>query len=138
RRLLSGGPKAGAGVAAASVGRGSEDRFLQRALAGPTLQILLCGESGAWEHTRPDALALMYREYLTPHFLTRSASSAVDLVDASDVALDLLGVEQAAQYLVRPDGYIAFRCAGTDLQGVFDYLLRCIVPSRHDPPTPAR
>lgn len=135
---LSGGPKAGSRLPDATVVRGSEERFLQHALAGPTLQLLLCGDSEAWDHTRLNALALMYREYLTPHFLTRSASSAVDLVDASDVALDLLGVEQAAQYLVRPDGYIAFRCAGTDLQGVFDYLTRWFVPSRHDPQTPAR
>lgn len=135
---LSGGPKAGSRLPDANVVRGSEETFLQQALAGPTLHLLLCGDSEAWDHTRLKALALMYREYLTPRFLTRSASSAVDLVDASDVALDLLGVEQAAQYLVRPDGYIAFRCAGTDLQGVFDYLARWFVPTCHDPQTPAR
>jgi hypothetical protein len=36
--------------------------------------------------------------------------------------LALLGVAHAAQYLVRPDGYIAFRCGGSDLSGVVNYL----------------
>jgi hypothetical protein len=34
----------------------------------------------------------------------------------------MLGVRDAAQYLVRPDGHIAFRCAGRDLTAVERYL----------------
>jgi hypothetical protein len=34
----------------------------------------------------------------------------------------MLGAREAAQYLVRPDGYIAFRCGGRDLGAVERYL----------------
>ena len=45
-----------------------------------------------------------------------------------------LGVERAAQYLVRPDGYIAFRCAGNQLLGLERYpvagcQVRSILPN---------
>lgn len=48
---------------------------------------------------------------------------------ACDAAtLRLLGVRDAAQYLVRPDGYIAFRCGGRELDGVTRYLARWFAP----------
>ena len=57
--------------------------------------------------------------------LTREGNGPDVLVDASGEAFDRLGVSAAAdgaQYLVRPDGYIAFRCAGRDLEAVASYL----------------
>ena len=33
-----------------------------------------------------------------------------------------LGVEDAAQYLIRPDGYVGFRFAGHDLDALKAYL----------------
>jgi hypothetical protein len=42
--------------------------------------------------------------------------------DAEAVAM--LGMRESGQYLVRPDGYIAYRCAGTDLRGLEQYLAR--------------
>jgi hypothetical protein len=33
-------------------------------------------------------------------------------------------MDGAGQYLIRPDGYVAFRCAGTNLDGVERYLGR--------------
>jgi hypothetical protein len=60
------------------------------------------------------------------HYLT--ASSSVDaLVDTSGGVLSRLGVSDAqdvVQYLVRPDGHVAFRCAGDDLGAVTMYLDR--------------
>jgi len=47
------------------------------------------------------------------------------LVDAKGDAFDRLGVSgtaDGAQYLVRPDGYIAFRCRGHNLEPVASYL----------------
>ena len=38
-----------------------------------------------------------------------------------------LGVEDSGQYLVRPDGHVAFRCAGTNLDGVTAYLHRWFI-----------
>jgi hypothetical protein len=46
------------------------------------------------------------------------------LVDDGGEALERLGVNGAAQYLVRPDGHIGYRCAGSDLSGVSAYLAR--------------
>jgi hypothetical protein len=60
------------------------------------------------------------------HYLTAS-SSADALVDTSGEVLSRLGVRNAqdvAQYLVRPDGHIGFRCAGRDLDAVTMYLDR--------------
>jgi 2-polyprenyl-6-methoxyphenol hydroxylase-like FAD-dependent oxidoreductase len=49
-----------------------------------------------------------------------------------DVEIDgpLLGVKDAAQYLIRPAGHIAYRCAGCDLRGVADYLARWFPPAQ--------
>jgi hypothetical protein len=43
-------------------------------------------------------------------------------VDEEGTALAMLGVDSTAQYLIRPDGHVAFRCGGTDLAGLGDYL----------------
>jgi hypothetical protein len=51
-----------------------------------------------------------------------SDGHASDIVDTDGKALAMLGVTSAAQYLIRPDGYIAFRCAGRDLSAVAAYL----------------
>jgi hypothetical protein len=46
--------------------------------------------------------------------------------------LGLLRSDEAAQYLVRPDGYIAFRCAGSDLRAV-DLFMSALRDCRPDP-----
>ena len=43
-----------------------------------------------------------------------------------------LGVNDSAQYLVRPDGHIGYRCGGDDLAGLQRYLARWL------PTTPSR
>jgi hypothetical protein len=43
-------------------------------------------------------------------------------MDDSGVALERLGVRDHAVYLVRPDGYVAYRCAGAELRGVEQWL----------------
>jgi hypothetical protein len=43
-------------------------------------------------------------------------------------ALTRLGIENTGQCEVRPDGHIAFRCAGTDLTGATEYLNRWFTP----------
>jgi hypothetical protein len=44
------------------------------------------------------------------------------LVDQNGDAFARLGVQDAAQYLVRPDGYVAFRCAGRRFETLEQYL----------------
>jgi hypothetical protein len=57
------------------------------------------------------------------HRLTRHATPGA-LHDLNGDTLDRLGVDDAAQFLVRPDGHVGYRTAGTDLCGVERYLAR--------------
>jgi hypothetical protein len=66
-------------------------------------------------------LAKRYGGVLAVRRLVRSPAPDA-LVDASGAALERLGVRDSAIYLVRPDGYVAYRCAGTELGGVERWL----------------
>jgi hypothetical protein len=55
------------------------------------------------------------------HCLNASGSDG-SLVDQKGHAFARLGVQQTAQYLVRPDGYIAFRSAGRSFEQLERYL----------------
>lgn len=59
----------------------------------------------------------------SPSLACRAAGEGA-LVDRDGEALTRLGAEHAAQYLVRPDGHVAYRSAGTDLRGATEYLDR--------------
>jgi 2-polyprenyl-6-methoxyphenol hydroxylase-like FAD-dependent oxidoreductase len=119
------GPRAGDRFPDVEVTRGGSHTSLQRELAGPCLHLLLCGSLDDWSR-QADAIASLtgrYADALVIHQLTRSAAASV-LVDATGEALSRLGVQDAAQYLVRPDGYVAYRCAGRDVRGLAEYLGR--------------
>jgi 2-polyprenyl-6-methoxyphenol hydroxylase-like FAD-dependent oxidoreductase len=120
---VRGGPRAGARLPDARVTIDGEARWLQEAVAGPTMGLLLCGDPASWDAVRVGRLRARFPETLTIHHLTRSQQPGV-LVDESGDALPTLGVTDTAHYLVRPDGYIAFRSAGHDLQTVGEYLDR--------------
>jgi len=97
--------------------------LLQEALAAPSFHLLLCGPADGWNS---DQLAVMRDRYaglVAVHRLARERGPGV-LHDARGEASARLGVEQAAQYLVRPDGYIAYRSAATELHGLERYLAR--------------
>jgi hypothetical protein len=47
----------------------------------------------------------------------------------TDGLLARLAAERGAQYLVRPDGYVAYRCAGAELEGVTRYLAAWFSPA---------
>jgi hypothetical protein len=51
-----------------------------------------------------------------------STTGADGLHDQNGRAVTRLGVRDAAQYLVRPDGYIAFRSAGHTFEPLDRYL----------------
>jgi hypothetical protein len=55
--------------------------------------------------------------------LTRDDAQGA-LVDVDGETLARLGIENAGQYLVRPDGHVTFRCGGTELNGTTAYLRR--------------
>ncbi|HEX7119512.1 MAG TPA: FAD-dependent monooxygenase, partial [Longimicrobiales bacterium] len=118
------GPRAGDRMPDARVTRGGRPTWLQQQLAGPHLHLLLCGPPDRWDDARLDALVARHDGLLHVHRLTRDAATGDALVDATGTALERLGADDAAQYLVRPDGYIAYRQAGRELDGIDGYLAR--------------
>ena len=148
------GPRAGDRLPDARVRRGPQDAHLQEELLKPCMMLLLCGPVEAWNSARLHDLAREFEGVLrlahlasagfmtdvgrgfTPRQAGREGppyghetdSSQATLVDEDGTALAMLGVDRTAQYLIRPDGHVAFRCAGTDLAGVGNYLRRWFAP----------
>jgi 2-polyprenyl-6-methoxyphenol hydroxylase-like FAD-dependent oxidoreductase len=126
------GPKAGDRLPDARVARDGQECWLGEALAAPRFHLLLCGRPGDWDAGQLTAVRARYRDILTVHQLTREATRGA-LHDLDGQAFARLGVKAAAQYLLRPDGHIGYRCAGTDLDGFQRYLSRWL-PVATPPP----
>jgi hypothetical protein len=76
-----------------------------------------------WSNDQLGGLSERYAGLVAVHRLAREASAGV-LHDARGEAFARLGVEQAAHYLVRPDGHIGYRSGTTDLRGLERHLAR--------------
>lgn len=126
------GPMAGDRLPDARVQRAGRATYLQQELAEPRLILLLCGPVAAWDTERVTRLADTFRSVLDVTYLTGDDTDD-GLMDVHDEALQRLGVESSAQYVIRPDGHVGFRCAGTDLTGASDYLHHWFTAAR--PPT---
>jgi hypothetical protein len=85
--------------------------------------LLLCGPGERWNNDQLARLSEHYAGLVAVHRLAREAAAGV-LHDVRGEAFARLGVEQAAQYVVRPDGHIGYRCGATDLRGLERYLAR--------------
>jgi 2-polyprenyl-6-methoxyphenol hydroxylase-like FAD-dependent oxidoreductase len=118
---LGRGPKAGDRLPDARIASDGQAGWLQDAVAAPSFHLLLCGPTDGWDADL--ALQDRYGGLLAVHRLARHAAPGA-LHDVDGQAFARLGVEGAAQYLVRPDGHIGYRCGGTDLGGVDRYLAR--------------
>lgn len=116
------GPRAGDRLPDARIARDGQPGWLQERLDAPSLHLLLCGPVDGWNS---DQLVRLHRygSLIAVHRLTREAAHGA-LYDVDGQAFTRLGIDGAAQYLVRPDGYIGYRSAGTDLDGVERYLAR--------------
>jgi 2-polyprenyl-6-methoxyphenol hydroxylase-like FAD-dependent oxidoreductase len=121
------GPKAGDRLPDARIRRGPDATHLQQALSSPHLHLLLCGPVAEWDEAHIAGLQHRFPGLLTTTHLTLENVEAA-LVDHAGEALTRLGIENTGQYLVRPDGHIAFRCAGTDLTGATEHLNRWFIP----------
>jgi Aromatic-ring hydroxylase, C-terminal len=119
------GPRAGDRLPDARIERDGQPIRLQEALCGPEFHLLLCGPLERWPEGGPTPLCNRFSDLLKVHKLAASAVPGV-LHDPTRQALDRLGVGEAAHYLVRPDGYIGFRAAGTDLLAAESYLSRAL------------
>ena len=95
--------------------------WLQEAIVGPHLALLLCGDPAQWDAGRLDTLRKRFSDTLAMHYLARHPAPGT-LLDEDGAAMARLGVKDAAQYLIRPDGYVGFRCAGRELDALEAYL----------------
>jgi 2-polyprenyl-6-methoxyphenol hydroxylase-like FAD-dependent oxidoreductase len=125
RPTLRSGPRAGDRLPDARVSRDSMPTFLHDELPLAAYWLLLCGPLSAWQGSGVQLLAERYRGVLVIDRLTKEDGVKV-LLDVGDDALGRLGVDgtrhATAQYLVRPDGHIAFRCAGSELESLETYV----------------
>lgn len=120
---LSGGPRAGDRFPDAPVIHEGRNVSLLQVLIGPPLHLVLCGPEQIWAVSTYAQIVQRGRGFVRVHRLTRE-NTAGALVDETGDAFKRLAVNDPAQYLIRPDGYIAYRCAGLDLAGVIEYLER--------------
>src|SRR5262249_16900613 len=117
---LRSGPRAGDRLPDFKLTRDGQSPYLQRELCGPAFHLVLCGGIEGWDADDAAELATRYHENLKLHYLSRNPAANI-LVD-SEEALARLGIRDMGQYLVRPDGYIAYRSGSWDLRGVKQYL----------------
>jgi 2-polyprenyl-6-methoxyphenol hydroxylase-like FAD-dependent oxidoreductase len=122
------GPRAGDRLRDAGILQNGRSAYLQQALAGPHLALLLCGEPRHWDARELERLREKYGRVVKTYFLSALGPEG-SLVDETGDAFARLGVRDVAQYLVRPDGYIAFRSAGQTFESLDQYLSRWYVPA---------
>jgi 2-polyprenyl-6-methoxyphenol hydroxylase-like FAD-dependent oxidoreductase len=98
---------------------------LQQALATPGFHLLLCGPPHLWN---PRPLARLQERYGNLVVVHRLGTDPLpgQLRDPSGAALARLGARNGAQYLVRPDGHVGYRCAGFDLAGLERHMARLL------------
>lgn len=108
-------------------------------LREPPHHLLLFGGWGSdadgWVASDNDLRALIaeYEGLLEPHLIVTGESARVGAeipvyVDESGLVHERYGLSGAGLYLIRPDGYVAFRTPGTDLRPLQAYLQR-VFPS---------
>jgi 2-polyprenyl-6-methoxyphenol hydroxylase-like FAD-dependent oxidoreductase len=134
--VLKRGPKAGDRLPDAPVARDGQTGWLQDAVATPGFHILLCGPTVGWDAVHLAALQERYGGLVSVHRLVPEAVPGV-LHDRDGQAFTRLGVDGAAQFLVRPDGYIAYRSGGTELGGLDRYLARWLPGAGREPDRPS-
>jgi 2-polyprenyl-6-methoxyphenol hydroxylase-like FAD-dependent oxidoreductase len=126
------GPKAGDRLPDARIAKDGQRCWLGEALAEPRFHLLLCGRPGNWDASHLAVIRGRYPDTLAVHHLTRQATPGA-LHDLDGQALAQLGANDTAHYLIRPDGHIGYRAAGTDLDGLGGYLARWLPNPTPDP-----
>jgi 2-polyprenyl-6-methoxyphenol hydroxylase-like FAD-dependent oxidoreductase len=134
------GPRAGARAPDAPVTLASDgsETSLFACLSGPSHALLVFAGKleRSWEALEASANEAIagYGRLVGAHFILGRAperSGAPDrvYVDGSGMAHDRYGLKGAGVYLIRPDGYIAFRSEGSDFHALQGYLRRTFLPS---------
>jgi 2-polyprenyl-6-methoxyphenol hydroxylase-like FAD-dependent oxidoreductase len=120
---LRSGPKAGDRLPDAELMLNGSAVTLQRVVVGAHFSLLLCGASSEWAGQSSAIAAIAKRYGVAVHRLAISPEANA-LHDREGRVSHLLGIADAGQYVLRPDGYIGFRCGGTDLSAAEAYLAR--------------
>ena len=115
------GPRAGDRFPDADLTMDGGTVRLQEAVVGPCLTLVLCGDLEGWNTERLGGHAAFRKGLVRIKRLARLSEPGA-LVDERGDVFARLGVESTAQYLVRPDGYVAFRCAGQAFDALEKYL----------------
>jgi 2-polyprenyl-6-methoxyphenol hydroxylase-like FAD-dependent oxidoreductase len=119
---LDSGPRAGDRLPDVQLTAEGKAVAMHRAVLGPAFSLLLCGDHERWQRAPLGELRFKYEKLVKVYLLSSVPSPGALVADAQVLAG--LGGQNGAQYLVRPDGYLAFRCSGYDLEGVGAYLTR--------------
>ena len=118
------GPKAGDRLPDARITRDGRPGWLQEALAAPMLPPSPVRiRRGMARRAASAAFRPLQRRRCSPPTDPRSRDRRRSTTSTAGRSTRL-GVDQAAQYLVRPDGHVGYRSGGTDLHGVERYLAR--------------
>jgi 2-polyprenyl-6-methoxyphenol hydroxylase-like FAD-dependent oxidoreductase len=125
---LGHGPAAGRRLPDLALLRDQLPCRLHEALATPAFHLLLCGAPAAWDRPRLTRFTQRHGGLVAVHRLGTEPFGA-DLCDPSEAALARLGARGGAQYLIRPDGHVGYRCAGFDLDSLEHHLAR-LLPGR--------
>ena len=123
------GPRAGHRLPDLLLVRDQVSCRLHQALARPGFHLLLCGPRRHWDLRRLIRLQERYGSLAVVHRLGTDPLPG-QLSDPSGAALARLGARNGAQYLVRPDGHVGYRCAGFDLTGLERHLARLLPGQR--------
>lgn len=116
RPALASGPRAGDRLPDHLVTVAGEETSLQRLVAAQTFHVLWCGAAPL-----PAALdTLVAGRPASVHHVF--ADAGTDAVARLALGLDAGRANATAIYVVRPDGHVAYRCAGTGLADLTAYL----------------
>ena len=128
---LRAGPRAGDRFPDARLTLDGQTVRLQEAVVGPCLTLVLCGDGEPFDVERLGRHSATRNGLLRILRLGRRSEPGA-LVDERGEALARLGVDHAAQYLVRPDGHVGFRCGGLAFDALESYLAEWYAPRQSD------
>ena len=136
-RAFRSGPAAGDRAPDSPLRLGEDGRLisLYSRMRGASHHLLLFGGQGStadgWDVSDTGLRNLLaeYKGLIEPHLIVNREHTARPktmpvYVDESEIIYERYGLKGAGYYLIRPDGYIAFRVPGTDLRPIRAYLQR--------------